>query len=71
MDAPDQRPTSAQSDFARLGQAERTSFVSDFLYLLKTNRKWWMLPLICLLLAFGVLMILASTGAAPFIYTLF
>ena len=45
--------------------------VADVLYVSKRDRKWWMLPLIILLLAFGALMILSSTGAAPFIYTLF
>jgi hypothetical protein len=64
-------PASGAEDFARHGEAERTGFVSDFIYLLRQNRKWWMLPLIAVLLAFGVLMVLSSTGAAPFIYTLF
>jgi hypothetical protein len=30
-----------------------------------------MLPLIGVLLGFGLLMVLVSTGAAPFIYTMF
>ncbi len=59
------------SDFARQANKRRSSFLSDYLYLVKTNRKWWMLPLMGLLLAFGLLMVLASTGAAPFIYTMF
>ena len=58
-------------DFAEHGSGERPSFISEYLYFLKTSRKWWMLPLIVLLLGFGVLMVLSSTGAAPFIYTLF
>lgn len=69
---PDEKHTSSQSnDFIREGQSARTSFLSDFIHLLKENRKWWMLPLVLMLLVFGTLMILASTGAAPFIYTLF
>lgn len=64
--------SNAQVDqFISAGQAGRRSFVSDYIYWLKTNKKWWMLPLLLLLLTFGALMILASTGAAPFIYTLF
>jgi len=59
------------SEFARQAGQRRNSFISDYLYLVKTNRKWWMLPLLGLLLGFGVLMVLASTGAAPFIYTMF
>jgi len=60
-----------EEEFARQAAMKRPSILSEYLYLLRTNKKWWMLPLIFLLLAFGVLMILSSTGAAPFIYTLF
>lgn len=58
-------------EFVRQGSMKRRSFWSDYFFLLRTNKKWWMLPLIVVLLAFGALMILAGTGAAPFIYTLF
>jgi hypothetical protein len=61
----------AAGEFARLGGAKRASFAGDLFYLLKNNKKWWMLPLIGLLLIFGVLMFLAATGVAPYIYTLF
>jgi hypothetical protein len=60
-----------ESEFARQAGMRRSSFLSDYFYLVKTNRKWWMLPLMGLLLGFGLLMVLASTGAAPFIYTMF
>jgi len=39
--------------------------------MMKANRKYWLIPLVIALLAFGVLLILSSTAAAPFIYTLF
>ena len=36
------------------------------------NKRWWMLPIVIVLLVFGVLLILAQSSAvAPFIYTLF
>ncbi|MCK6501469.1 MAG: DUF5989 family protein [Nitrospira sp.] len=38
---------------------------------LRDNKKWWLLPIALVLLLFGVLVLLAGTGAAPFIYTLF
>ena len=71
MSSPDRKPTSQGDEFARAAARKRDSFVTDYLYLLKTTKKWWMLPLIVLLLALGALMILSSTVAAPFIYTLF
>ena len=57
--------------FARGAEVKRASFFSDYLYFLKNNKKWWMLPLLIILLGFGTLMVLSATGAAPFIYTLF
>lgn len=58
-------------EFAKHGTKKRSSFFGEYLYLLKNNRKWWMLPLILVLLAFGVLLVLSSSPIAPFIYTLF
>jgi hypothetical protein len=71
MNAPDSRPSSRAEQLARHAAQGRSSFFGEYLYLLKQNKKWWMLPLAVLLLAFGALMVLSSTGAAPFIYTLF
>jgi hypothetical protein len=51
-------------------QSNPTIF-SDLKYFLLHSKKWWMLPIICLLLLFGLLMLLSGTAAAPFIYTLF
>lgn len=39
--------------------------------MLKHNKKWWIIPILCVLALFGVLLVLGSTSAAPFIYTLF
>lgn len=71
MSSMENEPDGKVNDFVRAGQAGRGSFLSDYVYWVRHNKKYWMLPLLLLLLAFGALMILASTGAAPFIYTLF
>ena len=68
---PSDQKSSQANDFSRQATGGRSSFFAEYLYLLKQNKKWWMLPLVVLLLGFGVLMVLGSTGAAPFIYTLF
>jgi hypothetical protein len=48
------------------------NFLSDLWGFLKTRKKFWLLPLITILLALGVIIVLASGSAiAPFIYTLF
>ncbi len=71
MNVSENRPSSRADELARQAAQGRSSFIGEYLYFLKQNKKWWMLPLAVLLLGFGVLMVLSSTGAAPFIYTLF
>jgi len=47
-------------------------FLKDLWGFLKSRKKFWLLPLIMILLTFGVLIVLAGgTAIAPFIYTLF
>jgi hypothetical protein len=48
------------------------SFLGDLWGFLKTRKKFWLLPIILVLLLFGLLIVLTSGSAiAPFIYTLF
>jgi hypothetical protein len=47
-------------------------FLKDLWGFLKQRKKFWLLPLIVIILIFGALMVFASGSAiAPFIYTLF
>ena len=50
---------------------QRTGVVSEFWYFLSHTKKWWLLPIVVVLLMFGGLVFLSGTAAAPFIYTLF
>lgn len=46
--------------------------LKDLYEFLKTRKKYWMIPLIIILLFFAILIALSSGSAiAPFIYTLF
>lgn len=46
--------------------------IKDLWTFLKVRRKFWLLPIIFVLLLFGLLIVLTSGSAiAPFIYTLF
>lgn len=51
--------------------AASSGVVGEFLQFLGQTKKWWLLPVVMILLAFGLLMVLSGTAAAPFIYTLF
>ena len=47
-------------------------FLADFWDFLRVWKKFWMLPMLLVLLLFGGLLVLAEGSAvAPFIYTLF
>lgn len=47
-------------------------FIKDLWGFLSKRKKFWLLPLILVLLVFGVLIVLtAGSAIAPFIYTLF
>lgn len=63
---------SSQTDgFEREALDRRTSFLGGFWQFFIHNKKWWLLPICVVLGLFGALMLLGSTAAAPFIYTLF
>lgn len=57
--------------FEEAGEEEELSLLGEFVLMLKENKKYWMIPLIVILLGFGLLLLLGGTAAAPFIYTLF
>ena len=60
-----------KNDFEREAEGEQIGILAEFWDFLKHNKKWWLIPIIVALLLVGVLIILGSTTAAPFIYTLF
>jgi len=48
------------------------SFLLEFWSFLRARKKFWLLPIIVMMLLFGSMLLLAQTSAfAPFIYTLF
>ena len=66
-----QTSTAAPKSFEQLDAERRTSFVAEFVYFLAQNKKWWLLPILLVIGGVGLLALLAGTGAAPFIYTMF
>ena len=61
---------SAPSEFEQLSD-EQMSLMGEFWLFIKEEKKWWLPPIILVLLGVGILVALTSTGAAPSIYTLF
>ena len=61
-----------KSAFEKAAAAENSgSFLAELWAFIKTNKKWWLIPILVVFLILGSLILLTSTGVAPFIYTLF
>ncbi len=65
-----QNPTD-RDRFHELAAQQRTSLWAEFWDFLKHNKKWWLLPIILVLLLLGGLVLITGSAWAPFIYTLF
>ncbi len=59
------------SEFEDLGREQQPGLLTEIWTFIKEEKVWWMTPIILALLLVGILVTLTSTGAAPFIYTLF
>ena len=72
--ADESRQTQQQQKARELEQQASQSqrgIIGEFLDFLLHNKKWWLTPIILVLLLVGLLLVLGETGAAPFIYTPF
>ena len=51
---------------------ENAGIITQLWRFMKENKKWWLLPLVIMLILVGVLIIVAESSAvSPFIYALF
>jgi hypothetical protein len=60
-----------KSEFEQAGDLQQLSLIQEFGVFLLENKKWWLLPILLAIGLMALLVVLGSTGAAPFIYTLF
>jgi hypothetical protein len=50
----------------------KLSIVREFLSFLRVRKKWWLAPIVMLLLLLGLILVVSESSAlAPFIYSLF
>ena len=55
-----------EETIAKLGIA------GELIVFLWKRKLWWLIPMVAVLLAFGIVIVVGgSTGAGPFVYTLF
>ncbi|NLW84326.1 MAG: hypothetical protein GXY41_07995 [Phycisphaerae bacterium] len=60
-----------KNEFEQLSQQKRMSLIGEFIEFLKHNKKWWLLPILIILLGLGLLVLLSSSAVAPFLYPLY
>lgn len=60
-----------KNEFEQAADDAPPSIISEFIYFLSENKKWWLAPIIIVLGLVGLLVLMSGSGAAPFIYTLF
>jgi len=60
-----------QNEFTEAQREKRPSLIGELWSMLRHSGKWWMTPILLALLLIAALVVLGSTGLAPFIYTLF
>ncbi len=62
---------SDENKLEQLAGEAQPGIVTEFIDFLKHNKKWWLLPILLVVGLVSLLAITATSGAAPFIYTLF
>ena len=60
-----------KNEFEKAGDDPPLTLVQEFMQFIVENKKWWLIPILLSFALIGLLVVLSSTGAAPFIYTLF
>ena len=62
---------SQKNEFLEQAGQKRSNIVREFLHFLQHNKKWWLLPIVLILLLLGLIVLLSGTAIAPFLYPLF
>jgi hypothetical protein len=58
-------------EFLQANKEKQLNLVQEFVLFVMENKKWWLIPILVVFALVGLLVMLGSSGAAPFIYTLF
>lgn len=65
-----EKPPQVDRELARRATQRRGGTIGLVDYL-RHNKKWWLAPVLLVLLLLGTVALLGSAAAAPFIYTIF
>jgi hypothetical protein len=64
-------PENQSKEFAAAAEQKNVGIVGEFIAFLKDNKKWWLLPILLVLVLLGFFAYLGATSVGPFIYTIF
>ena len=57
--------------FENQADEPQMSLAREFLLFLRDNKKWWLTPILLVLIGATLLVAFTATGAAPWIYSVF
>lgn len=57
--------------FSKQAEGKQRGPMAELCVFILHNKKWWLTPIILVLLVVGALAVLGGSGVAPFIYSLF
>ena len=63
-------PQQQADQFRQMADEAPPGLVAEFVDFLLHNKKWWLTPIILVILLFGALVLLSGSGVLPFIYPL-
>ena len=64
-------PPPPPDDFLTRAGDRRPGLLRELFEFVLQNKKWWLIPILIVLLVLGLLVALGSAGLAPFLYTVF
>lgn len=68
--SPESARPAASQDFQQAAEAPEPGIVREFIDFLATSKKWWLTPIILVVLLVAGLVLLAGSPAGPFLYSL-
>ncbi|MEQ8785284.1 MAG: DUF5989 family protein [Pirellulaceae bacterium] len=70
-ESPSNSNSSSDAEFEQLAEQASPGILREFFDFLRYNKKWWMAPIVIVLLLAGLVILLTATPVGPFIYTFF
>jgi len=61
----------SETDFKKQSQSRPPSVFAEFADFLIHNKKWWLTPIVLVLLFLSLLIVLTNSAIGPFIYVFF